>query len=329
MTDQLEMGLSREQLLALYRQMLVIRRCEEQLVKLYAAGKIYGGCHTYIGEEAVATGVCAHLRQDDVVFSTHRGHGHALAKGVTPRELIAELLGRATGCSGGRGGSMHLFKPEVGFMGSSGIVGPSITLAAGGGYIGKAAQDRPGQRGLLWRRCGQQRRFPRRDQHGGGLGAAGVVRLREQPVCDRGAVRPGHQESQRGCHALRLRPAGRRGGRQRRAGRVPGGRRGGAPGAVRRRADAAGMQDLPHARPRRRACATPVIAPRKRSRPGRRAARSSSSETAARQRGAATQADLDQIEAEVKALVEEAAAFALNSPLPDPATVTDHVYSPM
>jgi len=71
------------------------------------------------------------------VFSTHRGHGHALAKGVTPREVIAELMGRATGCSGGRGGSMHLFKPEIGFMGSSGIVGPSITLAAGGGYTAK------------------------------------------------------------------------------------------------------------------------------------------------------------------------------------------------
>jgi TPP-dependent pyruvate/acetoin dehydrogenase alpha subunit len=132
------MGLpDKDVLLALYRRMLIIRRCEEQLARLYAAGAIRGGCHTYVGEEAVATGVCAHLRDDDVVFSTHRGHGHALAKGVTPRELIAELLGKATGCSRGRGGSMHLFKPEVGFMGSSGIVGPSITLAAGGGYTAK------------------------------------------------------------------------------------------------------------------------------------------------------------------------------------------------
>jgi len=114
--------------------MLTIRRTEEHLVKLYASGKLYGGVHTYIGEEAVAAGVCAHLGDDDTVFSTHRGHGHALAKGVSPRELIAEVMGRATGCSGGRGGSMHLFKPEIGFMGSSGIVGPSITLAAGGGY---------------------------------------------------------------------------------------------------------------------------------------------------------------------------------------------------
>ncbi len=137
MTNSAHSAPGRDQALALYRQMLLIRRSEEQLVKLYAAGKIYGACHTYIGEEAGATGVCAHLRHEDVVFSTHRGHGHALAKGVTPRELIAELMGRANGCSGGRGGSMHLFKPEVGFMGSSGIVGPSITLAAGGGYTAR------------------------------------------------------------------------------------------------------------------------------------------------------------------------------------------------
>ncbi len=132
--EQLVAVLGQERLLALYRQMLMIRRCEEQLIKAYQAGKIHGPCHTYVGEEAVATGVCAHLRPDDVIFSTHRGHGHALAKGVTPRELIAELFGKATGCSGGRGGSMHLFKPEVGMMGSSGIVGPSITMAAGAAY---------------------------------------------------------------------------------------------------------------------------------------------------------------------------------------------------
>ena len=125
------------QLLALYRTMLTIRRTEEQLVKAYASGLIYGACHTYIGEEAVATGVCAHLRQDDVILSTHRGHGHALAKGVAPRALIAELFGRATGCSGGRGGSMHLFAPEVGLLGTSGIVSASITQATGAAYAFK------------------------------------------------------------------------------------------------------------------------------------------------------------------------------------------------
>ena len=118
----------------LYRRMQVIRQCEEQLAKSHQRGLIHGACHTYVGEEAIASAVCAHLRDDDVVFSTHRGHGHALAKGMPPRELVAELYGRETGCSQGRGGSMHLFKPEIGMMGTSGIVGPCILQACGGGY---------------------------------------------------------------------------------------------------------------------------------------------------------------------------------------------------
>jgi 2-oxoisovalerate dehydrogenase E1 component len=127
-------GPDRDLCLSLYRAMVRIRRCEEQLARLFQRGLIHGACHTYVGQEAVAAGVCAHLRTVDVVFSTHRGHGHALAKGVTPRQLIAELFGRETGCSHGRGGSMHLFAPEVGLMGTSGIVGPCILQAAGAGY---------------------------------------------------------------------------------------------------------------------------------------------------------------------------------------------------
>src|ERR671922_1678449 len=88
--------LTKEQLHSLYREMVNIRRTEEQLARSYQSGNIPGACHTYVGQEAVAVGVCAHLRPDDVVFSTHRGHGHALAKGVGPGELIAELFGRAT-----------------------------------------------------------------------------------------------------------------------------------------------------------------------------------------------------------------------------------------
>jgi 2-oxoisovalerate dehydrogenase E1 component len=126
--------LSKETLLALYRRMLLIRRTEEQLARSHQRGLIHGACHTYVGEEAIAVGVCAHLRTEDVVFSTHRGHGHALAKGLHPRHLIAELYGRETGCSHGRGGSMHLFAPEIGLMGTSGIVGPCILQAAGAGY---------------------------------------------------------------------------------------------------------------------------------------------------------------------------------------------------
>lgn len=121
-------------LVSLYRQMLVIRFCEERLAKSHQRGLIHGACHTYVGQEAIATGVCAQLNRSDMVFSTHRGHGHALAKGLAPQELFAELYGRTTGCSRGRGGSMHLFAPEVGMMGTSGIVGPCILQAAGAAY---------------------------------------------------------------------------------------------------------------------------------------------------------------------------------------------------
>ena len=131
---------SRETLLSLYRQMLNIRRTEEALARLHQQGLVHGACHTYVGEEAIATGVCAHLRPDDTIFSTHRGHGHALAKGVTPHQLMAELLGRETGCAHGRGGSMHLFQPEIGLLGTSGIVGPSMLLAAGSAYAFKLNQ---------------------------------------------------------------------------------------------------------------------------------------------------------------------------------------------
>jgi 2-oxoisovalerate dehydrogenase E1 component len=127
-------SLEKQHLLGLFRTMVLIRRCEEQLARAHQKGLIHGACHTYVGQEAIAAGVTAHLRTSDVVFSTHRGHGHALAKGVTPRQLFAELFGRSTGCSHGRGGSMHLFAPEVGLMGTGGIVGPCILQAAGAGY---------------------------------------------------------------------------------------------------------------------------------------------------------------------------------------------------
>src|SRR3954463_13916795 len=91
-----------ERLLALYRTMQMIRRCEEHLARAHQRGLVHGACHTYVGQEAVAVGVSAHLGPADAVFSTHRGHGHALAKGVPAEQLIAELYGRATGCSRGR-----------------------------------------------------------------------------------------------------------------------------------------------------------------------------------------------------------------------------------
>ncbi|WP_437187473.1 alpha-ketoacid dehydrogenase subunit alpha/beta [Planctomicrobium sp. SH668] len=134
-------GLPVDSVLSLYRTMQVIRQTEEELARCHQRGLIHGACHTYVGQEAIATGVCAHLTPDDSVFSTHRGHGHALAKGMHPRELIAELFGRATGCSRGRGGSMHIFSPEIGMMGTSGIVGPCILQACGGGYTARLKES--------------------------------------------------------------------------------------------------------------------------------------------------------------------------------------------
>jgi 2-oxoisovalerate dehydrogenase E1 component len=136
-TNVTECHVDKSTVLSLYRTMQIIRQTEEQLARCHQRGLVLGACHTYVGEEAIATGVCAHLRDSDSVFSTHRGHGHALAKGVKPEALIAELFGRKTGVSQGRGGSMHLFAPEIGMMGTSGIVGPCVLQACGGGYTAK------------------------------------------------------------------------------------------------------------------------------------------------------------------------------------------------
>ena len=126
-----------DNLIALYQKMYAIRSFEDSVVRLYQAGKIYGGFHTYQGEEAVAAGVCTALADGDVVYSTHRPHGHALAKGVPMDLLMAELWGKATGSNGGRGGSMHIFYKDAGFMGSSGMVGGGIGRAVGAGFAFK------------------------------------------------------------------------------------------------------------------------------------------------------------------------------------------------
>jgi 2-oxoisovalerate dehydrogenase E1 component len=117
----------------LYEQMQLMRRFEMRAGELYKAGEMPGFIHLYVGQEAVAAGVCSHLRTDDWITSTHRGHGHALAKGLHPKELMAELYGRATGCCGGRGGSMHLYAPRIGLLGTNGFVGGGIPSAVGAG----------------------------------------------------------------------------------------------------------------------------------------------------------------------------------------------------
>jgi pyruvate dehydrogenase E1 component alpha subunit len=119
------------QLVEMYRTMLTIRRFEERCNHLYMQGRIPSTLHLYIGQEAVATGVCAHLRPDDYLFSTHRPHGHALAKGVSPQAIMAELFGKRTGCCKGKGGSMHVGDVRVGMFPAIAIVGGNAPLAAG------------------------------------------------------------------------------------------------------------------------------------------------------------------------------------------------------
>jgi len=124
-------------LIDIYRQMLLIRRFEEKAAEVYVAGKIGGFCHLYIGQEAVAVGTISALRKDDYVITSYREHGHALAKGMSADGVMAELFGKATGCSKGKGGSMHMFDKEVNFLGGHGIVGGQIPLATGTAFASK------------------------------------------------------------------------------------------------------------------------------------------------------------------------------------------------
>jgi pyruvate dehydrogenase E1 component alpha subunit len=123
--------------LRMLRQMLLIRRFEEKAAEAYALGKIGGFCHLYIGQEAVAVGSLAALREDDYVICSYREHGQALVRGIPPGAVMAELFGKATGCSKGKGGSMHLFDASRRFMGGHGIVGGHIPLAAGLAFASK------------------------------------------------------------------------------------------------------------------------------------------------------------------------------------------------
>jgi TPP-dependent pyruvate/acetoin dehydrogenase alpha subunit len=326
MAKKKDPSLSKEQRLSLYRTMLVIRRTEEELVKMYAAGKLFGGVHTYIGEEAVAAGVCAHLRADDTVFSTHRGHGHALAKGVTARELCAEVLGRATGCSGGRGGSMHLFKPEIGFMGSSGIVGPSITLAAGSAYAARIFKSDRVSVAFFGDGAANNGSFHE------GINLAAAWNLPVIFVCENNLYAtevPYAKATKNQSIASRATAYG-----------LPGvevdgndvlavyevageavklARSGKGPTLIecktyRTRAHSEGMRDAGYR--------TKEEIEEWKGRDPIKMLKSKILED-----GTATQGELDEIDASVKSMAEEATSFALAGPLPDPSTVMDHVYS--
>jgi 2-oxoisovalerate dehydrogenase E1 component len=307
--------------------MALIRRTEEQLARAHQMGLVPGPCHTYVGEEAIATGVCANLREDDVVFSTHRGHGHALAKGVSPRAVAAELFGKATGCSQGRGGSMHLFAPEIGLMGTSGIVGPSILQGTGAGYSFKLLGSDQVSVAFFGDGAVSNGAFHE------GLNLAAIWDLPVIFVCEDNmyATEVPFSEATRvqdvatrarvsydmaavcvdGNDVLAVRRAAEAGVARARAGE--------GPSLVecktyRTRPHAEGMRDGGYRSAeemeawKRR---DPIAAHAK----------------WLIDKGHASASDLEAIEAEVKATVEEAIEFARSSPFPDPATAADYIFS--
>ena len=131
------MQLSREELLKAYRQMRLIREFEDTVHEEFSAGNIPGFVHLYAGEEASGVGVCLHLNDKDCIASTHRGHGHCIAKGCDPKAMMAEIFGRKDGLCGGKGGSMHIADLSKGMMGANGIVGGGPPLICGAALTAK------------------------------------------------------------------------------------------------------------------------------------------------------------------------------------------------
>lgn len=129
--------LENEKLIEIYRRMLTVRRFEEAIFDLYRGGKMPGLAHLYSGEEAVAVGACTALNEDDYITSTHRGHGHILAKGGEPRRMMAEVTGRIDGYCRGKGGEMHIADFNLGILGANGIVGGGLGIAAGAAFSAK------------------------------------------------------------------------------------------------------------------------------------------------------------------------------------------------
>jgi pyruvate dehydrogenase E1 component alpha subunit len=133
--------LSREEMLGLYETMLKIRQFELKAIEVFEAGELYGFLHSYCGEEAIAAGVCANLTDTDCILSTHRGHGHLIAKGADMNKMMAELYGKATGYCKGKSGSMHMADVGIGIMGANGIVGGSMPTAVGVGFALRYKND--------------------------------------------------------------------------------------------------------------------------------------------------------------------------------------------
>ena len=135
------MTLEPQQLLTMYRRMATIRAFDNRAVEEFHAGNIPGVVHAYLGQEAIAVGVCTALRRDDKIVSTHRGHGHTIAKGADLKRMMAELFGRSNGYCHGKGGSMHIADFSVGMLGANGIVGAGMPIATGAALAAKLAKS--------------------------------------------------------------------------------------------------------------------------------------------------------------------------------------------
>jgi pyruvate dehydrogenase E1 component alpha subunit len=128
-------------MIKMYKEMVRIRRFEERVLELFSKGKIPGMLHSYIGEEAVAAGACSAINSDDYITSTHRGHGHVIAKGADLKRMMAELFAKSTGYNKGKGGSMHIAEPNIGILGANGIVGGGIPIATGSALSSKILKN--------------------------------------------------------------------------------------------------------------------------------------------------------------------------------------------
>lgn len=133
---------NKEQCLEIYKKLKLIRCFEENALKLGDAGEIHGSLHLYIGQEAIAVGVCFALDKSDLITSTHRGHGHLIAKGGNIKYMFSELMGRENGYNKGKGGSMHIAEPDLGMLGANGIVGAGLPIALGAGFASKYKKDK-------------------------------------------------------------------------------------------------------------------------------------------------------------------------------------------
>jgi TPP-dependent pyruvate/acetoin dehydrogenase alpha subunit len=133
----LETDLSSQRLLEMYQKMYLIRRFELEMAVWYQKNMIHGAVHSYIGQEAIAVGACMALKSEDFITSTHRGHGHCLAKGGDPKRMMAEIFGRTTGYCKGKGGSMHIAELDIGILGANGIVAGSVGIATGAAFTSR------------------------------------------------------------------------------------------------------------------------------------------------------------------------------------------------